>query len=134
AGTVLARRIGLFTPFELRDQVIVGVLLFRDEAAIDLARDVDHAVVDGEDLLRVVVLTVRLLAFLGGGEVGVEVGQVFAVEQVNGAFVFGVRGQVGARADAEHGGRRDQNTGKQAGHHWGPFGEKPEAAPSTPTH
>src|SRR5262249_60942433 len=89
---------------------------------------------DGEDVLRVVVLTVRLLAFLGGGEVGVEVGQVFAVEQVNGAFVFGVRGQVGARADAEHGERQDQTTGKQAVHHWGPFGEKQEAIRSRVTH
>ena len=70
-------------PLELDDQVIVLVFLFGDEAAECLAGDADGALDDGEDLVRIVVLAVRLLPLLGSVEVGVKVGEVLAVEQLD---------------------------------------------------
>src|SRR5262249_59830751 len=78
ARGLLAWRPGLLAPLELRDQVVVAVLLLRNEAAEHLAGHVDHTVMNGEYFLRIVVLAVAF-------EPGVEVGQVRAVEQADGA-------------------------------------------------
>src|SRR6266542_3612253 len=56
--------------------MIILVLLLRDEGAVDLAGDADHAVRDGEHLLRILVLAVV-------PKVGVEVRQILAVEQLD---------------------------------------------------
>src|SRR5262249_25431886 len=70
---------GLFSPFELYDQMIVLVFLLGDETAPGLARDADHAVLDGEDAIRVLVLAMTL-------EPGVEALKVLAIEQVDDLF------------------------------------------------
>ena len=81
ASPVLARRPGLVAPLELHHKVIVFILLFSHQSSVDLAGDVHHAVVDGEDLFRVVVLAVGRRP-----EPGVEIRQVLAVEKVDDAL------------------------------------------------
>src|SRR5262249_27219613 len=90
---VLARRPGLFAPFELGDQVIILVFLLRDEPAKDLARDMDHPIVHREDSFRIVVLPLAL-------EPGVKAAQVLAVEELDGAvLVVGKAGWTGTDQD-----------------------------------
>src|ERR1019366_1098053 len=83
ARGLLALRPGFVAPLEFDDELIVLVFFFRREAAPDFAGDADGAIHDGEDLLRIIVLAVRLLAFLGSDEVGVKVAEVLAVEELD---------------------------------------------------
>src|SRR5207302_6743290 len=86
--------------------------------------DVDHAVVDGEDLLGVVVLAVGLLALFRGGQVGVEVRQVLAVEQVDGAVALVSRG-AGTGKEGQQAEQQWANADAERAKHYGiPFVER----------
>ena len=73
ASLFFPRRPGPFAPFPFGDQVIVVKLVARRQAAEFLARDLDHSVVDREDLGGVFVLVLA--------QIGVESGQILAVER-----------------------------------------------------
>ena len=75
-----ARCEGALAPFELRAQVVVFVFLPGDEVAHLCPRDMDHAVLDDEDVIGVGVES-------GAGQEGIEPGKVFAVEENDGGTV-----------------------------------------------
>ena len=74
--------VGPLPPLVLDDQVIVAVLLLGGDVAEAVAGDVEHAVLDAEDLARVVGLRVL--------EPGGQAGQVLAVEE--GGDLLGLSG------------------------------------------
>src|SRR5436190_18745484 len=88
ARGLLARRPRRLAPLELGLQEVVLVLLLGREIAEFLAADVDGAVLDAEDLVRVVVLSLGL-------QPGIEAGEILAVPEV----------VVGGRGGAEQGER-----------------------------
>src|SRR5207249_8631088 len=73
AGT---RRMGGFAPLELSTEMVVGVFFLGDDVAVFRAGDVEHAVMDLEDLVRIFVFALLF-------QEGVEALQVLAVEEAD---------------------------------------------------
>jgi hypothetical protein len=100
--------VGLLTPFELDDQVIVAVSLLGANVAEAVPGDVQQALGDAEDLARV--------GAPGVLEPGGQPGEVLAVEQLDGA-----PGENGLRLPliaAEQGaGCQEQDTAREAANH-----------------
>src|SRR5262249_28290436 len=101
--------------FELHDQMVIRVLLHGGEAAPGLPRDANHAVLDGEDVIGIVVLAVTL-------EPGVETVEVFAIEKVDDLFSrVGCGGPLLCRQRRQDGQQQRDPEAAAASHANGPF-------------
>ena len=67
------------TPLPLDDQDIIVILIARRQPAELFAGDIEHAILDAEDVLRVVIFTIV--------QIGIESAQVLAIELEDGLAV-----------------------------------------------
>ena len=69
---------GLLAPFEFDNQMVVTIGAVSNQPTVTVAGDMDHAVLDGEDFLRIRVLRIA--------NPRVEAFQVAAIEQSDGTI------------------------------------------------
>ena len=108
AGLSGALAEGAFAPFEVGAQIEAVKALLGEEVAHLVPGDVDEAVLDSEDVLRVSVETAT-------ADKGVELGEAGAVEEDNRGLVRGDRGGGGGLGDEGWGEGEEESSG-QLGH------------------